>query len=318
MKNPNARTLSDQAIIQILASGQDALAIFTGENFTIAYANDKMLAYWNKDESLLGLPLDTLVPDILQQTLADGLKLAWQRGSNYQAEQVPVTVYISGQQQIQMLNFKYEPFQDDYGHTKGILLRVTNPPATVRNDQLSDIPAKDSNLEVQLNESDKHFRRFVEQAPVAVMVLIGKDLVMEAANQLMLDILHQNKSILGRPILESMPELKNEVALHLLFHVFQTGKATQGVEVPIRIVQEGQSELRYFNFNYHPLVDDGQVIGVMNLAVEVTSQVKNRQSLEAIIAEKTELEKTLRDSEQRLQGILDTMAEGVGIVDATG
>jgi len=318
LKNPNARTLSDQAIIQILASGQDALAIFTGENFTIEYANDKMLAYWNKDESLLGLPLDTLVPDILQQTLADGLKLAWQRGSNYQAEQVPVTVYISGQQQIQILNFKYEPFQEDYGHTKGILLRVTNPPATVRNDQLSDIPAKDSNLEVQLNESDKHFRRFVEQAPVAVMVLIGKDLVMEAANQLMLDILHQNKSILGRPILESMPELKNEVALHLLFHVFQTGKATQGVEVPIRIVQEGQSELRYFNFNYHPLVDDGQVIGVMNLAVEVTSQVKNRQSLEAIIAEKTELEKTLRDSEQRLQGILDTMAEGVGIVDATG
>lgn len=318
MKNPNARTLNAQAIIEILASGQDALAIFTGNNFILEYANNTMLGYWNKDESVIGLPLDTLKVDWYQKTLADGLKHVWQSGSNYHAVQVPASLYVSGQLQTQLFDFRYEPVKNNYGQTTGILLRVRSSPTTALDNQLQDPDAENNSLKTKLSESDRQFRRFVEQAPVAVMVLIGDNLVMEAANQQMLDILHQNKSILGKPILESMPELQFEPALQLLFHVFQTGIATHGAEMPIRMIQGGKTELRYFDFNYHPLIDDGQIVGVMNFAVEVTSQVQNRQSLEAIIAEKTELEKTLRDSKQRLQGILDTMAEGVGIVDAGG
>ena len=318
MKNPNARTLNDSAIIDILASGQDALAVFSGENFIIEYANDKMLAYWNKDESVLGSSLKTILTELYQQTLADGLKTSWQSGSPEVAQQVPISLYVSGQLQKQVLDFRYEPLRDASGNTYGILLRITTSATPVSNNQLQYAAAENSRLKARLNESEDHFKRLVEQAPIAVMILMGNDLVIKAANQLMLDIIHKDQLILDKPILESMPELQKQPTMQLLFDVFRTGKPIDGVEVPVRMVHKGNSELRYFNFNYHPLVHNGKIIGVMDLAVEVTGQVHNRQSLEGIIAEKTELEKTLRDSEQRLQGILDTMAEGVGIIDVTG
>lgn len=277
-----------------------------------------MLAYWNKDESVLGSSLKTILPELYQQTLADGLKTSWQSGSPEAAQQVPISLYVSGQLQKQVLDFRYEPLRDASGNTYGILLRITTSATPVSNNQLQDVAAENSRLKARLNESEDHFKRLVEQAPIAVMILMGNDLVIKAANQLMLDIIHKDQSILDKPILESMPELQKQPTMQLLFDVFRTGKPIDGVEVPVRMVHKGNSELRYFNFNYHPLVDNGKIIGVMDLAVEVTGQVHNRQSLEGIIAEKTELEKTLRDSEQRLQGILDTMAEGVGIIDVTG
>lgn len=277
-----------------------------------------MLAYWNKDESVLGSSLKTILPELYQQTLADGLKTSWQSGSPEVAQQVPISLYVSGQLQKQVLDFRYEPLRDASGNTYGILLRITTSATPVSNNQLQYAAAENSRLKARLNESEDHFKRLVEQAPIAVMILMGNDLVIKAANQLMLDIIHKDQLILDKPILESMPELQKQPTMQLLFDVFRTGKPIDGVEVPVRMVHKGNSELRYFNFNYHPLVHNGKIIGVMDLAVEVTGQVHNRQSLEGIIAEKTELEKTLRDSEQRLQGILDTMAEGVGIIDVTG
>lgn len=277
-----------------------------------------MLAYWNKDESVLGSSLKTILPELYQQTLADGLKTSWQSGSPEVAQQVPISLYVSGQLQKQVLDFRYEPLRDASGNTYGILLRIMTSATAVSNNQLQYAAAENSRLKARLNESEDHFKRLVEQAPIAVMILMGNDLVIKAANQLMLDIIHKDQLILDKPILESMPELQKQPTMQLLFDVFRTGKPIDGVEVPVRMVHKGNSELRYFNFNYHPLVHNGKIIGVMDLAVEVTGQVHNRQSLEGIIAEKTELEKTLRDSEQRLQGILDTMAEGVGIIDVTG
>ncbi|WP_294225016.1 cell wall metabolism sensor histidine kinase WalK, partial [uncultured Chryseobacterium sp.] len=87
---------------------------------------------------------------------------------------------------------------------------------------------------------------------------------------------------------------------------------------PVILNRDGQFEERYFTFNYTPFIEDGKVTGVIDMAVEVTTQVMAIQERESIIIEKSVLEETLRKSEQRLQGILETMAEGVGVIDATG
>src|SRR6201999_4485043 len=111
--------------------------------------------------------------------------------------------------------------------------------------------------------------------------------------------------VVGRPILESMPELRGEPAVELIFEVYRSGKGSDGSEVPVRMMGDTELETRYFNFSYRPLMDGGQIVGVMDLAVEVTDQVLSRRRLEAIISEKTVLEQTLRANEHRLQGILD-------------
>jgi len=150
------------------------------------------------------------------------------------------------------------------------------------------------------------------------LVFRGADMVIDTANHAMLAILNKDADIIGKPLLQGIPEIEGAPAVDMLFEVFNTGKALDGNESPVPIFRNGILETRYFNFSYRPLMDDSGIVGVMDIAVEVTEQVLARKKLEDIIAEKTELTKTLRSSETRLQGILDTMAEGVGIIDATG
>lgn len=86
----------------------------------------------------------------------------------------------------------------------------------------------------------------------------------------------------------------------------------------MQLKRNGVLEIGYFNFRYTPYLEGGKVVGVIDMAVEVTPQVIAIQQQEQTILEKTILEETLRESEQRLQGILETMAEVVGVTDATG
>lgn len=173
-------------------------------------------------------------------------------------------------------------------------------------------------LNDRLQESQTDFKRLVAQAPVAILVLRGEDLVVDLVNGPMLDILDKDNSIIGLPLLAGMPELKGQPAVELLFEIFNTGKESDGNEVPVRMMRHGQLETRYFNFSYRPLRDGSDIIGVMDLAVEVTDQVMARKHQEAIVYEKIVLEQSLRANQRRLQDILDTMAEGVVITDTDG
>ncbi|WP_129714836.1 PAS domain-containing protein [Pedobacter sp. SYP-B3415] len=261
--------------------------------------------------------------DIEYRTLsADGQTMHWIKAVgqvHFNAEEEPVrfigmvmdiTETVAARENLQTLN-----------HTlidRNEAFRLSLDQLQTANAALKTSNANVNSLNELLVESETHFRRLVEQAPVAIMVLRGEDLLIEIANGPMLAILHRDDSIVGRPILEGMPELRGEPAVELLFEVFRTGKESNGSEVPVRMLTNGESKTRYFNFSYRALLDGGKIIGVMDIAVEVTDQVEARIKIESILEDKVVLEKSLRANEQRLQGILDTMAEGVGITDASG
>ena len=251
--------------------------------------------------------------------LLEILALTGDLSENYSGEDIVIEMFHdeAGPLTVQQSGLESSKIDREFEESDNATLETKMQIAAINNQlQISDVEI--DRMKERLKESKANFRQLVEQAPVAVMILLGEHMIIEVANKPMLDILHQDTRILGKPILQSMPELKGEPAVQLIFDVFRTGNGSDGAEVPVRMMHNGQSEIRYFNFSYRPLLEDGKIIGVMDLAVEVTDQVHVRQSLEAIIAEKTELAKSLRSSEQRLQGILDTMAEGVGIIDANG
>lgn len=183
-------------------------------------------------------------------------------------------------------------------------LNLTNEELGLLNDKLRYSNEDIRRLNLRLQESETDFKRLVQLAPVAMMVFRGPDMVIDLVNDAMLEILSKDKSVIGKPLLEGLPEIKGAPAVDMLFEVFNTGKALDGNEAPVPINRDGKTETYYFNFSYRPLFSEGRIIGVMDVAVEVTEQVLARKRLEA--------------NEQRLQGILDTMAEGVVIVDPGG
>ena len=133
------------------------------------------------------------------------------------------------------------------------------------------------------------------QAPVAIAVIRGPQLVVDLANPLMCRLWGRpSERVVGWPLLEAMPELVGQPFEDLLRQVMETGEAFVGREMPARLMrQEGEALVEgYFNLVYEPLRDaSGAIEGVLNVATEVTEEVLIRREVEALLARSQEAER---------------------------
>ena len=154
----------------------------------------------------------------------------------------------------------------------GIVLDITEQVA--RNKALRE-------AEDRLRFSEDRFRNMILQAPVAIGMLDGRKLVIETANNSMLEIWGKDESIVGKPLIQALPELAGQEVISAMQDVYDSGIAQFGSEILIRLQHGDQLEDAYFNFVYTPLRDDSKrVNGVAVIAVDVTGQVLSRQDIE--------------------------------------
>lgn len=121
-------------------------------------------------------------------------------------------------------------------------------------------------------------RRLFMQAPAGICILDGPNLVYELINPPYQKLLPGRK-VLGKPIFEALPELKDQPIAAILHGVYTTGKTYEGHELYVPLVnREGVLEDRYFNFIYQARHDkEGAVDGIMVFAFDVTEMVNNRK-----------------------------------------
>jgi PAS domain S-box-containing protein len=130
-----------------------------------------------------------------------------------------------------------------------------------------------------LEESEQRFRRVIEHAPVAMGVLKGKAQLIEVANDALLAIWGKDKSVIGKPLIEGLPELKGQPFPALIQEVMESGESYYGFETLAKLQRNGQLEDAYFNFVYAPFREGDQITGVQVIAGEVTAQVHAKQAL---------------------------------------
>jgi PAS domain S-box-containing protein len=134
--------------------------------------------------------------------------------------------------------------------------------------------------EFALKEARDLFRIMVEQAPVAICLMRGRDLIVETANLPFLAMAGKDAGIIGIPLLEGAPELCGQPAMEVLYQVLETGEPFNGYDVPVTMTIDGREHHGYYNITYSPLIEGGTVTGILQIAVDVTRQVKARRALE--------------------------------------
>ena len=135
--------------------------------------------------------------------------------------------------------------------------------------------------QAKLRTSEERFRNIVTQAPVAIGILKGRNMVVETANASMLEIWGKEASIMGVPLLEALPEIKGQGFMELLEQVYRSGVTHYGSDTLARLYRGNKLEEAYFNFVYAPIRNDRSAVsGVMVIATEVTAQVNAKKALE--------------------------------------
>jgi PAS domain S-box-containing protein len=120
------------------------------------------------------------------------------------------------------------------------------------------------------------------QAPTLIAVLRGPDHKIELANARICEAWGRTEAeIINRPLLDALPEVRDQVFPSLLDEVYRSGTPYVGRETPASLKRKGGSiETVYFNFVYSPFRGvDGDIEGIFAIASDVTDQVLARNQV---------------------------------------
>ncbi|RYY30399.1 MAG: PAS domain-containing sensor histidine kinase [Chitinophagaceae bacterium] len=148
----------------------------------------------------------------------------------------------------------------------------------------------------QLQLSESRFRSLIFEAPFPIAVYRGRELIIETANQEMINIWGKTEEVIEMPLALGVPELEGQPFLGILDEVIITGIPYSIKEAKVLLAPNGTLQTFYFNFTYKPLFDaDGVPYAILNMAVDVTDQVlaKDKQhrtqlALEHLVRQRTE------------------------------
>ncbi|RZL48379.1 MAG: PAS domain S-box protein [Pedobacter sp.] len=129
----------------------------------------------------------------------------------------------------------------------------------------------------QLTTNETKLRHLILDAPIAIALLQGKEMIIETANTKILEIWGKEPTVIGKPILEALPELIGQPFPKLLDEVFASGIPYHGNEAKALL----ENQEIYVNFVYQPIKDkDGITDSLLITAMDVTEQVISRKKVE--------------------------------------
>ena len=174
-------------------------------------------------------------------------------------------------------DFSYSPIADLDGNIQGVLVICMET-----TEKVSAIRQAEKAQAETIIERDR-LRNFFLQAPAGICILGGLELTFELINPLYQQ-LFPGRDLLGKPLLEAVPEVKDSAIWEVLQGVYTTGKTFEGNEllIPLARTTDGPVEDRYFNFIYQARKSlDGSVDGILVFVIEITDTVKVKQNVEA-------------------------------------
>ena len=136
-------------------------------------------------------------------------------------------------------------------------------------------------LQFKEQELLHRFQNLVMQAPVAIIMLKGREYIVNLANDFYLQLVEKEKDFVGQPFFDGLPNFKNHGVKELFDNVMETGNPFYGNEEEFYIIRNNKKVQCFFNFVYQPIREHGDTVtGIIVVANEVTDQVVARKKLE--------------------------------------
>lgn len=261
------------------------MVVFRGAEQIIEIANKAMLKRWNKTaEELEDKRLVDVFPEIRNQKLPALLDEVYTTGTVYSEKESVSFIQEKDGKTTFYVDFEYSPLLETDGKVSGVIATVF------------DVTDKVTSRK-KIEESEARYHNLIYSSPSAIGILFGEELVITIANDAIIEIWGKGKEIMGKAYFEALPELAEQGYREVFAEVYKTGKPFNAVEMPVNILQNGEMQLKYYNFLLYAQKNaNGETDGIGIIATEVTSQAL--------------LNKRIRESEQRFAAAVQAV-EGI-------
>lgn len=192
-------------------------------------------------------------------------------GKTYSYDDIAITLNRDGKKTEGHMALVANPIRMNSGEIGGVIFIAQDTTVKVQ-----------TNKQLLIAQAEAHSQKeklhsLLMQAPVAINILEGKDLIYTLSNNMHARLIGKS-DLIGKSCRTVFPELESQGLLKKIEHVYETGEPFVGTEVPAFVHSVRDGETGYFNMIYNPYRGpNGQIEGVMGVGVDVTDQVVARK-----------------------------------------
>ena len=255
------------------------ITIFRGPNFIVESINNKALEIWDKThDEVIGKPLFELSSET-EDGLLQIFNKIYNTGEPFTENEYMVRLVRKGKLDTAYFNVLHQPLRDLNNTIYGIISIGTEITEAVH-------------ARKQIEASEKRFSNILAQSLIAIAILKGPQMIVTSANQAIIAIWGKGNDVIGKSLLEILPEIKDQVFPTLLLNVYETGEHFVTNEIKCILHRNEKEEECYFNLVYQPYRDvDDTITGITILATEITEYVLAKKQIEENEEEQKKLAK---------------------------
>ncbi len=267
----------DYRMIFSAMPGNSALLLPDSPVFTIVAATSEMAGF-------AGVPKEKLVNAGVFDSFPDNPEL----NSVINNIRSSLNICLSTKAVHKLDKQRYDIANED-GHFREMYWNIIHTPVLDGNGEVAYIIHTADNItESVLSEiKDERIRslepahELFRQSSVAIHIFTGEELIIELANEPTLSLWDRDASIIGKPLLEVLPEIASQPYPGIIREVLRTGVPYHAYEAKVLLHRNGRDDTGYFNFILQPYYsnDNDRPIGVIAMANEVTKFYQDRISL---------------------------------------
>lgn len=260
---------SERMMSSIVLHAPVAICILEGETLQAKVVNDLFLQLAGKTrENFVSKPYREIFPEF-KDTYALLLDSVALTGEPFREKEQKLTVIRNGGKETIYVDIVVEPMRSvkDSTDRKIMILAI---------DVTDKVLARQ-----KIEESEQRYRTLITESTVAIALYVGAEVRIQYVNELMIRYWGKDESVVGKTLLEAVPELNDQPFPGRLEHAYRTGKSYVGTEEEAFLEVDGKLQSFYFNYIYKPLKDaDGNVYAIHHMAMDVTEQVLARKKVE--------------------------------------
>lgn len=201
-----------------------------------------------------------IIKPLIDQVLAVG-ESTW-------SEDQLIPIYRNGTVENVWWTFSYSPVNDESGSVAGVFVTCVETTEKVNNFR-------------GLQASDQRFKNLIRESNIGIVVLSGKDIIVEIVNEAYGRLIGRTPAeLLKKPLFDIIPDAE-EPFRKLLDNVRTTGEPVYLYGAPYLIHTIGKKIEGFLDVIYQPYKEaDGSITGVMALLTDVTERTLSGKKIE--------------------------------------
>jgi PAS domain S-box-containing protein len=258
-----------EAFFHLLADTPAAVALLRGPEHRFEYVNTAYQQLF-PDRQLIGRAVAEALPETREAGFLHQLDQVYRTGDTFYGVELPMRLTpADGPARPVYYTFTYQAYREN-GQIVGISIFAFDVTEKVQ-------------ARAQREAERQQLHELFMQAPAPIVILDGPQQVFQLVNPAYQRVF-PGRALLGKPVLEALPELRGTPVETIMQQVYHTGEAFVAQEMPLQMARHEGAPLEdlYFTFTFQPRRNaEGVVDGVLMFGHEVTDQVQARRVVEA-------------------------------------